>query len=83
MRDLFRFLNDFMDSFFGGWRGRLGLCALMSALILLALWGHEHVPRGVLEGYTLRRWWEWWGSIIPLTFVAAALLLTNLRKPPQ
>jgi hypothetical protein len=38
MRDFFRFLSDFIDSIFYGWRGKIGLISLGMALSFLGMW---------------------------------------------
>ena len=38
MGEFFRFLSDFIDSVFSGWRGKVGLIAFGMATSFLAIW---------------------------------------------
>jgi hypothetical protein len=77
--DFFRFLSDFIDSVFFGWRGKLALISFGVALSFLAIWGmvQSHLPS---EPRGLWRTERFWFVITPFTLLAGYTLISNLRK---
>jgi hypothetical protein len=79
MGEFFRFISDFMDSVFGGWRGKVALVSFGMATSFLATWGmlQIHLPSGPQELWRTERFWF---VITPFTLLAGYTLITNLRK---